>query len=90
MIDKFHRMKRTTLSKAQLRGNLEALQALIDDRPIEYWSEVLKKWCVCEDCDTDFIHRVKPPHDDQTPPSQSQSQPASTKGPTVSTDVNDY
>lgn len=65
--DKLHRMKRTTLTKEQLRGNLAALQALIDDRPIQYWSDVLKAWCDCEDLDTDFIHRVKPPEEPPAP-----------------------
>jgi hypothetical protein len=52
-------MKRTTLTKDQLRSNLAALQALIDDRPIEYWSPVLKKWCLCGEVCCEFEHRPK-------------------------------
>lgn len=89
--DKIHRLKRTTLTKEQLLRNAEALIAFANDEEIQYYSPVLKAWTDCQCVDVEFEHRVKPkepPHDDQTPPTQSQS--AVTKGPTVSTDVNDY
>lgn len=53
-------MKCTTLTKDQLRSNLAALQALIDDRPIEYYSPALGQWCETGEVCCDFEHRPKP------------------------------
>jgi len=58
--DKLYRMRRTSLTKKQLQSNLEALQALIEDRPIQYWSPILKQWCDCAEVCCEFEHRVKP------------------------------
>lgn len=82
-------VKHTALSKTQLRANLVALQALIDDKEIEYYSPALAAWCQTGEVCCDFEHRVKP---DKGPDGQLDvaAAVATSLPQKVSTNVEDY
>ena len=53
-------MRRTSLTREQLLRNAEAMVALANDQPVQYFSPVLKKWANCECVDVEFEHRIRP------------------------------